>query len=248
LGFVANILGLTNTFSGPQLPLFLTAGVAALAFIAATACAVVQAPREKDPVLRGLLHLNWIFFIGVAGLFVIVARRGNENNYIVCKFILGFDWIAYLNVGLLVLAVVRWRPRLLPATALLMLFVSIGAARTSVWFLDFLLQDSKSALFLQGDAAVCRRLLGPNAKVYVGATRVNFAIVGQFIAHDRDLLSVNGYWPDGSHQAFAPSEPVLQTGVDYKLENDSKVHGKFQAQWVGHCVVLVRPAGVTPVE
>ncbi len=239
---------MTNAFSGPHLPLLLTTGVAWLAFIAAVALAVVQAGKEKDPCLRGLLHLGWIFFIGVAGLCVIVVHRGDENNYIVSKFILGFGWIVYLNVGILVLALVRWRPRLMPAIAVLVLFVGVGVARTSAWFLDFLLQDSKSALFLQGDAAACRRLLGPDAKVYVGATRVNLAIVGEFIAHDHDLLAVDGDWPNGAHQAFLPTDLLLQSGVDYKRENDPKVHGDYQIEWAGHCVALAKPSEKTGLK
>lgn len=237
LGFVGNVTGLSNTFSGPQTPRRVSFILVTSVFAAGLSYALVRAPCEQDVTKRGLLHLNWIFFLGVAALFIIVSYRRLGTNYIALKFILGFGWLAYLGVGFALLALPR--SKVLPLLATLLVLLAVDLGLTAHRFSRFLLQDSKQALFLETDAAAFRAKLPHATKFYIPPTYL--AIVGHFIAYDRDLVSVVRHWPDGQGQELRGTEPVLLVGKHAKLDDDPKITGQYQRRWASRNLVVMEP-------
>src|SRR6185295_9480812 len=133
---------------------------------------------------RGLMHLGWLFFAGVAAMFWIVARRGTGNNYVALKLILGFGWLAYLIAGLALAKLLAWRPKLAPIIGAAMAVLCLGLWNPAVRFTRSLHMTTRNTLFLESDGRASRDLFGPGAHAYVAAGWFNTNIIGQFLAND----------------------------------------------------------------
>jgi hypothetical protein len=190
--------------------------------------------------LRGLYGLGWLFFAGVGALFWIVARRGLGNNYIALKLILGFGWLAYLIVGLALARLMKWRPRLVPVVAVGLVVFWVGLATPAVGFTRLLHRATREALFLEGEGQKTRELLA-GAHAYVAAGWFNYAIIGQFLAHDHDLVSVNRRWPDGEGQELLPGQAIVLLGTGRKLSDDPQVTHPYRVLWHGKNFVVMQP-------
>jgi hypothetical protein len=239
LGFLASVAGFTNTFAGPITRHVMWASLTAVVFGLALAHAIVRTRTDPTPSLRGLNFLGLLFFAGVAGLFWIVVRRGLGNNYIAVKFILGFGWLAYLSVGLALARLMQWRPKLVPAVAAVLLLLWGGLVTPALRFTRQLHKVTHEALFLDNEGRAMRERLAPRT-AYVAAGWFNYAIIGQFLAHDRDLISANRHWPDGTGQLLSPGQPIVLLG-DHKLADDPQVTRPYRVSWQGISFVVMEP-------
>lgn len=241
LGFVASVTGLTNTFAGPATRHALWPIAVAAVLGAGLVHSFAAAVTERIASLRGLYALAAMFVIGLAGLFWIVVHRGLANNYIALKFILGYGWLAYLAAGLVAARLIARRPRALPAVAVILLVIWVGLAGPAVRFTRQLHRATREALFLESEGRAAREALG-GARAFVAAGWANYAIIGRFLAHDRDLVAVDGRWPDGTGLTPARGQPMVVLGTrDYPI--DPELIAQYRVRWRGTHFVVMEPEG-----
>ena len=243
LGYLANLSGLSNPFSGPRSHHAITSTIALLLFAGGLAFAVARARREPSPTLRGLLHLGWIFFAGLALGFGLVAHWGDGNNYVVVKLVFGFGWLAYLAVGIALASLVRWRPQVFFVALAIVGVLWFGLARTGVRFTKSLKRAQRAAMFVESEATAVRAALR-GRPVYVAAELYNYGIVGHFLVYDRDLFGARGQWPGAMFryggtvvQPYSPTTPVLVLG-NYV---DPKVTGTYHRTLTGRAFTFDEP-------
>ena len=241
-GFIASLTGLTSAFAGPTERHPAWAVLAAAVLGLGTAHSVIAARGEPHAGLRGLYWLGVAFVLGVAGLFWIVVQRGQANHYLALKFILGYGWLGYLGVGFAAARLIARRPRAAPVVAAVLVAIGVGLAGPAVRYSRLLGRAAHDALFLERDGDRVRELLG-GARPYVAADL--FPIVGRFLAFDRDVLAVDGRWPDGTGQQLAPDQPIVLVG-DRKLADDPQVARPYRVRWRGHHVVVMEPTPPPP--
>ncbi len=172
---------------------------------------------------RALSAAALAFAAGTAGLFYAVHQRGTGINYPATKFILQYQWFAYLAAAML-LAAIR-RKTLLLAAAIVILVLSRDLSKTGLHFVRHLREDSRPALFTEADGLDCRAALGPDPAVYVATPEYheNFKIVGKFLAFGSDLFSHNGSWPGNDPKGYDGTQKVVLVGGRSKLSDDKSL-------------------------
>lgn len=233
LDFFAAIAGFTNPFSGPHAHHVVVTGLAALAFVAALGLAIA---RSRAPAHREVRALMGLFALGVVGIFAIVARHADGNNYIALKLLLGFGWLAYLGLAAAVVEVAGWQPRAGFFAIAIVLVCWLDLARGSYRFTKQLYRARKTATYYAHDAVELRRAAGP-APIYVAAGWFNTFIIGAFTAYDGDLFEIEHAWPDKDLQRFTAGQPVLVLD-DFDPGKDPRF-AAYKVAWTGHHMRLL---------
>ena len=238
LGFFSAITGFTNPFSGPTSTHLVTVGPAAIVFVAALAFAAATI-RKAPPSIRALSLLVILFALGVAGIFWIVARRGDGNNYVALKLLLGLGWLGYLGLAIMVASIARAKPVLGYVALAIMLVFWVDLSRGAYRFTKQLHQVRRTALYDEHDAASIRQTLDARP-VYVAAGWFNTFIIGQFIAYDHDLVAADGRLSEREHQTFTPGSWILVL-EDADLTKDPHLASSTRIPaWIGPHLLLLR--------
>jgi hypothetical protein len=237
LPFVGRLAGFTNTFAPPHAGSRFWPALLAALIALGLAHAIVRFRRETDPVVRGLYLVGAVFFVGIAGVFELMAYRHVKSNYMALKFLLGYGWLALLLVQILFARAIEWKRAMLVPIAIAVALLAIGLAAPALEYTKKLHRAEKGSLYLENDP--CAATL--RGRIYVSATRPgNDAIVGRFIAYEHDLLAIEGGWPDGKAQAWLPGEPVLLLG-DSALAADTQVLLPYRSRCEGRGVRVLDP-------
>ncbi len=241
LGFFGAIAGFTNPFSGPHVAHLATAGVAALAVVVALVYGVIGVRREPDPALRALRILFALFALGAVAVFAIIVRRGDGNNYIALKLLLGFGWLAYLGLALLVVQLARRGPIIAALVLAVVASWWLDLAHGAYRFTKQLHQARKTALYDASEAVAARDALAGAPHVYVAAGWFNTFLIGELVAHDHDLIALDGAWPDRDQQAYVAGSPILVVD-DADLAKDPHLANLATTEvWAGHHLRVLRP-------
>jgi len=239
--FFAAITGFTNPFSGPATPHAAIVGLAAAGFAAALVTAIATARREARDGIRGISNLTWVFAAGVAGIFWVVARHGDGNNYIALKLLLGFGWLAYLGAAAAIARLAAWRPVLGYVVLALVAICAVDLSRGARQFTHQLLQARKTDLYDARDAESLRAALGPTSHPYIASSWFNVHIIGMFAAYDHDLLAVQAPWPTREAQTYIVGSPVLAV-AGFDPATDPKLAGiRLERVWRGRHLALLEP-------
>jgi hypothetical protein len=237
LAFVARLAGFSNTFAIPHERAAIWPSLALILFVAGLAYAIVRLRTERDDHVRGLLALGVTFYVGVAGVFWLVIHKHMPTNYVALKYLLGFGWLAYLLVALALTHASAWRPRLAVVTSAITLVMLVGLSKPALEFTKQLHRSEKNALWLEHDPCAD----GLSGRVYVSAGWFNMAIVGRFLAYDRDLVSIEGRWPDGAVQQWFPGQTIVLLGEGRKLSDDRQVLLPYRVRCTGHSFTVLEP-------
>jgi len=233
--FLSNIYGFANPILGANVRSAAWPFAASVAF-ALAAIHAIQRTRNAQPELRALSWLYLTFLVGVALMFWLVVKRGTGLNYPAIKFILGFQWLGYLALAGLSAHAMQWRWQLVAPIAVLTIGVWIGLYKPALNFTKQLHRAEKDMLYLESEADACRAQIG-GGHVYVSANWYHFAIIGQFLANDRDV-SADGWWPGAEHPMIT-SEPVLLVkGRDHELAKDPKIRAPYRERCRGQAFVV----------
>jgi hypothetical protein len=237
LAFVARLTGFSNTFAIPHERAAMWPLLATILFVAGLAYTVMRVRKERDDRVRGLLAVGATFYVGVAGVFWLVVHKQMPTNYVALKYLLGFGWLAYLLVALVIADANAWRPRLGVIATTIAIVAIVGLWKPAVEFTKQLHRAEKTALFLEHDP--CAEQI--RGRVYVSAGWFNMAIIGRFLAYDRDLLSIEGRWPDGATQAWFPGQPIILLGQGRSLADDAQVLSPYMVRCSGRNFTVLEP-------
>lgn len=231
LEFFASIAGLAHPFTSTKAhPVVAT--TAALLFAAGLSWSVLNVRRGK---LRIVHVVTCGFALGVIGIIGVVARRGDHNNYIALKLLLGFGWLGYLAVGTVVSAF----PRASGIAIAVLVVCWIDVGRSAYRFTKLQHQATRTALYEQSDADAIRGML--DERPYIAAGWFNMYDVGAFMVYDHDLFAELGGWPDVKHQT-APKKWVLAVD-NFDPTSDPDLTGRhFIVGTFGKHVLLLRTA------
>lgn len=239
LRFAANVLGFTSAYHEPS-PFSRLAVVLALVGLAAAALySAVRAWREPDAVVRGLLHLVWLFFAGLALAFALVVKRGNDINYVAAKVVVGFGSLAYIGLAVAGVDLAGRLQRRRRGLAIIpLVLVGIGFAIVARGAYRFAKIQHRVPLYLESDGeAVRARLHG--RRPFVAAEQYSTEIVGRFLLDGRDLFATEPGWP-GVPGTFVPGTPVLVVG-DAKPSSVKGITGNYLPTWWQGKLVLFEP-------